>query len=84
LTEDRQWVTERVLLVRQNRERLRAELGGLETDANFVFVPAPNAPDVGRRLREAGLAVRVFDDGYRVTVGPWDLMQTCIDAIGSL
>jgi histidinol-phosphate aminotransferase len=84
LTEDRPWVAERILLVRQNRKRLRAELAGLETDANFVFVPAPNAQDIGRRLREEGVAVRVFDDGYRLTVGPWDLMQTCIDAISRL
>jgi histidinol-phosphate/aromatic aminotransferase/cobyric acid decarboxylase-like protein len=47
-----------------------------------VFVPASNAADIARRLRECGIAVRVFDDGYRVTIGPWDLMQKCIDAIG--
>jgi len=84
LTRDRAWVAERIGLVRHNRERFRRDIAALETDANFVFVPAPNAADIARRLREGGIAVRAFDDGYRVTIGPWDLMQACIDAIGRL
>ncbi len=84
LTDDRAWVAERIGLVRQNRERFRRDIAALETDANFVFVPASNAGEIARRLREGGIAVRAFDDGYRVTIGPWDLMQACIDAIGRL
>jgi histidinol-phosphate aminotransferase len=84
LTEDRPWVAERIALVREYRERLRGEIAGLESDANFVYVPATNATEIARRLREGGIAVRAFDDGYRVTIGPWDLMQACIDAIGRL
>jgi histidinol-phosphate aminotransferase len=84
LTEDRPWVAERIALVREYRERFRGEIAGLESDANFVFVPASNAAEIARRLREGGIAVRAFDDGYRVTIGPWDLMQACIDAIGRL
>ena len=84
LTEDRPWVAERIALVREFRERFRGEIAGLESDANFVFVPVSNAAGIARRLREGGVAVRAFDDGYRVTIGPWDLMQACIDAIGRL
>jgi len=84
LTADRPWVAEHIALVREYRERFRSEIAGLESDANFVFVPASNATGIARRLREDGIAVRAFDDGYRVTIGPWDLMQACIDAIGRL
>jgi histidinol-phosphate aminotransferase len=84
LTDDRQWVANHIALVRENRQRFRREIAALETDANFVFVPASNATGIARRLREDGIAVRAFDDGYRVTIGPWDLMQQCIDAIGRL
>ena len=84
LTEDRPWVAEHIAIVREHRERFRGEIAALETDANFVFVPASNAAEIARRLRDDGIAVRAFDDGYRVTIGPWDLMQQCIDAIGRL
>jgi histidinol-phosphate aminotransferase len=84
LTEDRQWVTDHIVLVREHRERLRYEIATFETDANFVFVPLPNAAEVARRLREKGIAVRAFDRGVRVTIGPWNLMQACIDALSSL
>jgi histidinol-phosphate aminotransferase len=82
LTHDRAWVAERVALVRENRQRFRACVpGALETDANFVFVPMPDAAAVAKRLRERGIAVRPFDDGIRVTIGPWEMMEPCIDAL---
>jgi histidinol-phosphate aminotransferase len=82
LTEDRQWVAERIALVRENRERFRSAIpGALETDANFVFVPMSDAIGVAKRLREKGIAVRPFEDGIRVTIGPWEMMQPCIDAL---
>jgi histidinol-phosphate aminotransferase len=84
LTEDREWVAQHIALARAHRERFRCEVATLESDANFVFVPMANGPDVARRLRERGIAVRPFDSGVRVTMGPWDLMQACIDAIGDL
>ncbi|HZS60071.1 MAG TPA: histidinol-phosphate transaminase [Gemmatimonadaceae bacterium] len=84
LTEDREWVSEHIALVRENRERLRCEIATLDSDANFVFVPMANGSDVARRLRANGIAVRPFDSGIRITIGPWDLMQACIDAIGDL
>ena len=84
LTEDRRWVAEHIALVRDNRRRFRREVVTLDTDANFVFVPATSAAEIARRLREGGIAVRVFDNGYRVTIGPWDLMRAGIDAISRL
>jgi histidinol-phosphate aminotransferase len=84
LTEDRAWVAERIALAREHRRRFRVEIATLETDANFVFVPATNAAGIAGRLRQGGIAVRPFDSGYRVTIGPWDLMRECIDAIGRL
>lgn len=84
LTEDRPWVREHVALVREHRERFRREIGTLDTDANFVFVPLPDAASVARRLRERGIAVRPFESGVRITIGPWHLMQACLDAIGDL
>jgi histidinol-phosphate aminotransferase len=95
LTADRQWVADHIALVRENRQRFRwaveqlASYAPLATDANFVFVAIeddrlPNAAVVARRLREKGIAVRAFDGGVRVTIGPWNLMQACIDALNSL
>jgi histidinol-phosphate/aromatic aminotransferase/cobyric acid decarboxylase-like protein len=84
LTDDREWVAEHIALVREYRERFRCEIATLESDANFVFVPMANGPEVARRMRECGIAVRGFEGGIRVTIGPWDLMQACIDAIGDL
>jgi len=84
LTDDRQWVADHIALVREYRERLRYEMATLDTDANFVFVPLANAAEVARRVREKGVAVRAFDHGVRVTIGPWNLMQACIDALSSL
>ena len=84
LTEDREWVAEHVALVREYRERFRCEVATLESDANFVFVPMAGGVEVARTLRTRGIAVRPFDTGIRITIGPWDLMRACIDAIGDL
>ena len=84
LTDDRPWVAEHIALARENRRRFQRDMVTLESDANFVFVPRPSAADVARRLRENGIAVRAFENGIRITIGPWHLMQACIDAIGAL
>jgi len=78
--ESMRWVRERVAEVRENRARLVDELTtlGYETvpsDANFVLVSIDNAQDVARAMRAAGVAVRPFDIGLRVTVGPWGSME---------
>jgi histidinol-phosphate aminotransferase len=84
LTDDRAWVGEHIALARENRERFRCEVATLDSDANFVFIPMANGAEVARRLREKGIAVRPFDNGIRVTIGPWHLLRACIDAIGDL
>jgi histidinol-phosphate aminotransferase len=82
LTQDRQWVAEHVALVRENRERLRRAIpNALASDANFVFVRTADAPAIARRLRTRGVAVRAFHVGFRVTVGPWEMMEACLAAL---
>ncbi len=80
-----------------NRERLWAELDGrrlrpIRSYANFVLFAAPSgsAADDARALRELGVAVRPFvdvsslGDALRVTVGPWPMMETFLDALDRL
>jgi histidinol-phosphate aminotransferase len=94
LTEDRQWVRSHVDEAIANRGRLAAELTAmglppLPSAANFVLVPTPRATALARRLREFGVGVRPYagilgiGDALRVTVGPWTLMQTFLDALRS-
>jgi imidazoleglycerol-phosphate dehydratase len=57
----------------EERERLSGELRrlGLEplpSRANFVFVPTPDAAELGDRLLQSGLVVRVASDGIRITI----------------
>jgi imidazoleglycerol-phosphate dehydratase len=57
----------------EERERLAAELRRLGFEplpsrANFVFVPTADARELGDRLLESGLVVRVSDDAIRITV----------------
>jgi histidinol-phosphate aminotransferase len=72
LTEDEPWVRDVVRQVRENRERLAAELRALglrvwPSQANFLLIQAPGggapagqARRLGAALRERGVAVRVF------------------------
>ena len=67
----------------------------LPSDANFVFVPTARAAAIGARLRAAGVLVRVHGNlptdlpalaaaggqGLRIGVGPWAMMQACVDAL---
>ncbi len=92
LTDDMQWVRSRVDEAIANRERLAAELTAmglppLPSAANFLLVPTPRAAALAPRLRELGVGVRPYmgllgvGDALRVTVGPWILMQTFLDAL---
>ncbi len=78
----------------ENRARLAAALGkrGLpprESRANFLLFRSlsESARDDALALRAEGVAVRPFTgipdmgDGLRVTVGPWPLMETFLDAL---
>ncbi len=91
LENDTEWVAHRVAEAVANRERLCRELQafenpGLPSGANFVLVPVGNAALVEAFMRDAGVAVRRFDrlpgigDAVRITVGPWPLMERCLDA----
>lgn len=95
VTEDRAWVDERVREAIANRKRLidaLSELGlsSLHSDSNFVLVPVANAEDLDRALRNGGIAVRPFTslprigDALRISVGPWSMLEQCVDALKSL
>jgi histidinol-phosphate aminotransferase len=93
LREDVAWVNEHVALAIRNRELLSTALATLglaplPSASNFVLVPVHNAAETGRRMRQAGVAVRPFPglphigDALRISVGPWEMMETCIDVLG--
>lgn len=92
LESDRAWVAERVQQVINNRSRFRTELakGGiasLESAANFVLVPVDDSAAAYLRLERAGICARPFrglagiGDAMRITIGPWDMMERCLDAL---
>ena len=92
LENDRSWVSDRVNEVIANRSRLRTELANrglqsLESSANFVLVPVDDCAVVSRRLESAGVRVRALPslagigDAIRIAIGPWEMMQKCIDAL---
>jgi histidinol-phosphate/aromatic aminotransferase/cobyric acid decarboxylase-like protein len=92
LTEDREWVRQRIDEVKQLRERFIGELQRmglkpLRSDSNFVLVPVPDALKTGRALRDLGVAVRPFPslpfdgDALRISVGPWSMMEPALEAL---
>ena len=94
LESDLGWVTDRVQDVIGNRSRFRAELAergiaSLESSANFVLVPVGDCAAVSRRLERAGIRVRALPglagigDAIRIAIGPWDMMQRCLDALAA-
>ena len=95
LENDQRWVAERVADVVANRARFRQELAlrgisSLPSAANFVLVPVKDCAAVSQQLRRQGIGVRalpslpVIGDALRIGIGPWDLMERCLDALGSL
>jgi histidinol-phosphate aminotransferase len=97
LSNDLVWVRRVVDDVRENRVRLacaleKLGLASLPSASNFILVRVPDeqdAPALAARLRDFGVGVRAFPhvprfgDAIRITVGPWDLMQQCLDAIAA-
>jgi histidinol-phosphate aminotransferase len=92
LAKDRAWVAARVADARDSRSRLAESLRALglaplPSQGNFVLVPVPGAAGVARRMREHGVAVRVFEglpsigDSLRITVGPASMMERVIVAL---
>ncbi len=67
----------------------------IPSHANFVMVRVadprlPAASEISRLLRERGVAVRPFPcarglgDCIRVSIGPWPMLQRCLDALPRL
>lgn len=94
------WVRAHAALALENRERLLAALRAdglapLPSDANFVFVPMPNAATIVRRMIERGVLVRGMrgldarhpvlratdGQGLRIGVGPWEQMERVLGAL---
>ena len=95
LENDQDWVSERVADVVANRARFRQELArrgmtSLRSDANFVLVPVNDCAATSGQLRRLGIGVRALPslsgigDALRIGIGPWDLMERCLDALGSV
>lgn len=95
LQNDRRWVADRVADVVANRTRFRQELAqrglaSLPSDANFVLLPVKDCAAVSRQLRRLGIGVRELPslpgigDALRIGIGPWDLMERCLDALGTV
>jgi histidinol-phosphate aminotransferase len=92
LTEDRQWVEDRIAEARDSRAGLsraleKRGLAPLPSQANFVLARVQRADRLTARLRENGVAVRPFPrlagigDAIRITVGPWAMMEECLAAL---
>lgn len=53
-----------------------------DSQANFVWLPAPDALDVAGRLEREGLTVRPFpEEGIRITVGPAEANDRVLDVL---
>ena len=88
LRDDAEWMRDCVRDTREARTclALRLEAMGLEcvpSDANFVFVPMSRGAGVEQAMRERGVAVRAFAEGIRITVGPWPMMLSCVEALAA-
>jgi histidinol-phosphate aminotransferase len=93
LENDLSWVSERAKAVVTNRSRFRSDLAirgvtTLESSANFVLIPVDDCAVAARRFQRAGIGVRALPslpgigDAIRIAIGPWELMQRCLEALG--
>jgi histidinol-phosphate aminotransferase len=92
LEQDGAWVQARAREAADNRDRLIARLVAMgqtpwPSRANFVLLPVADATAVAARLLARRVAVRAFvalpgvGDAVRIGVGPWELMERCLDAL---
>ncbi|MGH7482115.1 MAG: pyridoxal phosphate-dependent aminotransferase [Longimicrobiales bacterium] len=92
VTRDLAWMRERVAEVRGNRARLAGELERrglivLSSRANFLLVVVDRAVELTGAMRARAVAVRPFSAlgglgaGFRVTIGPWPMMQRFLAAL---
>lgn len=95
LENDQRWVAQHVADVVTNRARFREELvvrgiTSLRSEANFVLVPVKDCTAVTEELRRLGIGVRALPalpgigDAVRIGIGPWELMERCLDALGTV
>jgi histidinol-phosphate aminotransferase len=95
LENDQKWVADRITDVVANRTRFRKELAlrgitSLRSEANFVLVPVKDCSAVSEQLRSMGIGVRALPampgigDALRIGIGPWEMMELCLDALGAV
>ena len=95
LDNDQQWVADRVADAVTNRARFRQELAlrgitSLPSAANFVLLPVKDCAASSERLHRLGVGARALPalpgigDALRIGIGPWPMMERCLDALGSL
>ena len=95
LENDQRWVAERVADVVANRARFRQELAlrgitSLPSAANFVLLPVKDCASVSEQLQRLGIGVRALPslpgigDALRIGIGPWEMMERCLDALGAV
>ena len=93
LAEDLPWISNVVSETLTNRARLVSELEALgynplPSDANFVLIPVTDESNIVHKLLVNGVGVRSFANlagiggAIRVTIGPWEMMQQFLDALG--
>jgi histidinol-phosphate aminotransferase len=91
LANDMDWVADKAREAVMNRRRFAEELykagyEPLDSNANFVLVPVPDSAGLERVMRDSGIAIRRMEnlaaigDAVRVTIGPWPVMERCLDA----
>ena len=92
---DQRWVADRAAEVVVNRVRFQQELAlrgitSLPSAANFVLLPVKDCAAASERLRRQGIGVRALPalpgigDALRIGIGPWDMMERCLDALGGI
>jgi histidinol-phosphate aminotransferase len=95
LENDQSWVAEHVADVVANRARFRQELSlrgiaSLPSAANFVLIPVKDCAAIAAGMARQGLGVRALPsltgigDAVRIGIGPWDLMDRCLEALGTV
>ena len=95
LETDLQWVKSCIARTIDNRVRFETELSdiglpALSSSANFVMIPVPDGRRFESQLRDFGIAVRCFcaqegiGDALRISIGPWESMQQCLNALEAI
>jgi histidinol-phosphate aminotransferase len=78
-----------------NRARFRQELSlrgitSLPSAGNFVLIPVRGCAAIAAGMARLGIGVRALPslpgigDAVRVGIGPWDLMERCLEALGTV